>query len=120
MTSAKRCEDCPLWATTLLAKNLIVRKLCKLKRNAGTVEQRNAITNFFAASQWAYWHWIDDFWIVQVPDNYGPHSLHDRIVQLPVVGEATILLFEFHGRIRFWGRANKDAWDWLNHIGNVG
>jgi hypothetical protein len=88
--------------------------------NAGTVEQRNAMTNFFADSGWAYWHWIDDFWIVQVPDNFTTYLLHTAIEQIPVVGQATLLLFEFHGSIKFWGRANKDAWDWLNYIGQAG
>ena len=86
--------------------------------NAGQPEQRNAITNFFAASGWAYWHWIDDFWIVQVPSDYTPRALHDQLERLPAVGTATILLFEIHGAIAYWGRANKDAWAWLNHIGS--
>jgi hypothetical protein len=88
--------------------------------NAGQPEQRNAITNFFSGSEWAYWHWIDDFWIVQVPDNYTPQKLHNQLELLPAVGTATILLFQFSGRITFWGRANKDAWNWLKHIGNAG
>ena len=67
---------------------------------------------------WAYWHWIDDFWIVQVPYNYTARSLHEEIEKLPEIGEPTMLVFEFEGNISFWGRNEMDAWDWLNHIGN--
>lgn len=87
--------------------------------DAGSALQRNAITNYFAASEWAYWHWIDDFWIVQVPDDYTARTLHNHLEQLPAVGAATILLFEFKGRIEYWGRANKTGWDWLKNIGST-
>lgn len=86
--------------------------------NAGFPEQRNAITNYFSNCNWPYWHWIDDFWIVQVPDSYTPSSLYSAIEVLPGVESATILLFEFHGNINFWGRADPAAWNWLSHIGS--
>ncbi|MCW5651302.1 MAG: hypothetical protein KIS62_16255 [Ramlibacter sp.] len=85
--------------------------------NAGNPQTRNIITNFFAAQNWAYWHWIDDFWIVQVPHEYTPSALHERIETLPEFGTPTILVFEFHGAIGYWGRSDAAAWDWLNHIG---
>jgi len=88
--------------------------------HAGGPAQRNAITKVFVDEKWAYWHWIDDFWIVQVPDTYTPKTLHDRLEALEPVGAATILVFEFHGRITFWGRSPNEAWAWLNHIGNAG
>jgi hypothetical protein len=87
--------------------------------NAGTPLQRNAITNFFAHATWAYWHWIDDFWIVQAPDAYTPKALYDQLCRLENVDTATILLFEFYGNIGFWGRADNAAWEWLNHIGTA-
>lgn len=86
--------------------------------NAGFPAQRNAITNFFTNHGWPYWHWIDDFWIVQVPDFYTPSTLYAEIENLPEVESVTILLFEFHGTINFWGRADTAAWNWLNHIGS--
>ena len=91
-----------------------------LALHAGTPQRRNAITKLFSDEQWAYWHWIDDFWIVQVPDTYTPKSLHDRLEALDPVGAGTILVFEFRERITFWGRAAKEAWAWLKHIGNSG
>jgi hypothetical protein len=86
--------------------------------HAGKAVQCNEITTFFADEGWAYWHWIDDFWIVQVPDSYTPHTLHTQIEQLPNSGSPVILVFEFQGRIKFWGKCDPDAWKWLNNIGN--
>ncbi len=88
--------------------------------HAGLPNQRNEITNFFSNNNWPYWHWIDDFWIVQVPYEFTPHSLHDKLEELPSVGTSTILLFEFNGAITYWGRANEEAWKWLSVIGNAG
>lgn len=88
--------------------------------NAGLPAQRNSITRFFASQNWVYWHWVDDFWIVQVPDNYSPKILHDQIETLGDVGKPTMLVFEFQGSIKYWGRGDKEAWQWLSHIGSVG
>ncbi len=88
--------------------------------NVGSPPKRNAITSMFSDKKWAYWHWIDDFWIVQVPDEFTPRLLHTLIESLPEVGTATILLFEFKGSITYWGRAEEAAWDWLKHIGGSG
>jgi hypothetical protein len=85
--------------------------------DSGTPASRNAITNYFAAQQWAYWHWIDDLWIVQVPDTYSPKTLYSQIEVLENIKQATILIFEFQGSINYWGRAKTEAWDWLKHIG---
>ena len=87
--------------------------------NGGTPALRNAITNLFSSRRWAQWHWIDDFWIVQTPDDYTPKLLQNEIEALPLVGNQTMLVFEFQGRINFWGRAQKAAWDWLKHIGSA-
>lgn len=88
--------------------------------NAGTPIQRNEITKYLSNKNWAYWHWMDDFWIVQAPDEYTPKTLHNRIEELPDVGKPTMLVFEFSGRIKYWGRNDKEAWDWLSHIGQSG
>jgi hypothetical protein len=85
--------------------------------NSGTPVARNEITNFFSSKGWAYWHWVDDFWIVQVPDEYTPKVLYQKLVDLPRYSRQTILLFEFKGRINYWGTAPKDAWEWLEVIG---
>lgn len=87
--------------------------------NAGTPVQRNEITKFFSSKNWPYWHWIDDFWIVQVPREYTPKVLHDNLEKLPEVGEPTMLVFEFNGDIKYWGRNKNEAWDWLGHIGRA-
>ncbi len=86
----------------------------------GIPAKRNAITNMFAERGWAYWHWIDDFWIVQIPDDMPPRKLHELIEAMPDVGTSTILLFEFKGPITYWGRAKDSAWDWLKHLGSSG
>ena len=88
--------------------------------DAGTPEKRNAITNLFAVKSWPYWHWIDDFWIVQIPDELTPKSLLAFIEALPEVGPKTILLFEFPGPITYWGRAKTEAWNWLISLGKGG
>jgi hypothetical protein len=87
--------------------------------NAGYPEQRNAITKFFSEQKWAYWHWVDDFWIVQVPDFYTPKSLHDKLESVANLSASTMLVFHFQGNISFWGRGAKEAWDWLRHIGHT-
>lgn len=88
--------------------------------NDGTPEKRNDLTRLLASNSWAYWHWVDDFWIVQVPDDYTAHSLHDLVKESSEVGTSTILVFEFKGEIQYWGRNKTEAWDWLKHIGNAG
>ncbi len=95
-------------------------KFIAIALNAGTAIQRNEITKYFSNKDWPYWHWIDDFWIVQVPNEYTPQTLHDRIEELPDVGTPTMLLFEFTGDIKYWGRSKDEAWDWLKHIGKAG
>ena len=85
--------------------------------DSGSPPQRNELTNYLARNGWSYWHWIDDFWIVQVPDSYTPESLHDELEALPRIDKATILVFEFSGRIKFWGRNKNEAWEWLNYLG---
>lgn len=87
--------------------------------NAGTPEQRNAITEFIAGRNLAYWHWVDDFWIVQLPNTESLRSFHDQLEVLPDVNKPTMLVFEFSGAISYWGRAPKDAWAWLSHIGGA-
>ena len=85
--------------------------------NAGSPEIRNAITSGLSDKNWAYWHWMDDFWVVQVPDNYTPQLLHNLIEAQPEVGKPTMLVFHFSGKIKYWGRNKKEAWTWLDHIG---
>lgn len=86
--------------------------------NAGAPDRRNIMTSFFNGRDWAYWHWIDDFWIVLVPEDYTPSQLHNEIEELAGVGTPNILIFEFHSPISYWGRATNEAWDWLSHIGD--
>lgn len=87
--------------------------------DAGMPLERNEITKFITSKGWAYWHWVDDFWIVQVPNDYSPKLLHEMICTLPGIGMPTILLFEFNGAINYWGNTHKDAWEWLSNIGKV-
>lgn len=87
--------------------------------NAGTPIQRNEITKLFSNKGWAYWHWMDDFWIVQVPDEFTPKSLHIIIEELSDIGKPTMLIFEFKGRINYWGRNKEEAWKWLSAIGKA-
>lgn len=87
--------------------------------NAGTPIQRNEITTLFSVLGWAYWHWIDDFWIVQVPNEFTPKSLHAKIEELPSIGAPTMLIFEFNGQIGYWGRNKDEAWKWLSVIGKA-
>lgn len=91
-----------------------------LALNAGTPDQRNAITNYFSSQELPFWHWVDDFWIVQVADDVTPKSLHITIEKLENFKTPIILLFEFTGDIKFWGRANKAGWEWLSKIGKAG
>ncbi len=87
--------------------------------NSGTVEERNDITNLFSANDWAYWHWIDDMWIVQVPDEYTPKKLYNLIRSDTILGEKRILIFEFKGKINYWGWNAKKAWEWLSVLGKA-
>ena len=87
--------------------------------DSGTVEERNEITNLFDTKKWAYWHWIDDFWIVQVPDDFTPKKLDEIIASDTILNTRTRLIFEFQGKINYWGRNTEDAWKWLSVIGNA-
>ncbi|MEJ1379329.1 MAG: hypothetical protein RPU34_05890 [Candidatus Sedimenticola sp. (ex Thyasira tokunagai)] len=87
--------------------------------NAGTPTQRNEITNYLSNQKWAYWHWIDDFWVVQVPNDYTPKTLHDKLEQETDIDTPTMLIFEFTGRVNFWGRNKDEAWKWLDHLGTA-
>ena len=85
--------------------------------HAGSPEIRNAITNLIVSCKWAYWHWIDDFWIVQAPDSVTPKTLNEAISSLPRANGTTILVFEIKPDFTFWGNAHPDAWIWMSHIG---
>lgn len=88
--------------------------------HAGTPEQRNSITNYFGSLNLSYWHWNDDLWIVQVHDSYTPKILHENLEANTDIGEPTVLVFEFTGQISYWGRQTKDAWEWLERLGQSG
>ena len=85
--------------------------------NSGTPAQRNEITNYLSDQNLAYWHWIDDFWIVQVSDDYTPKTLHVALEENAKIGTPTMLVFELSGNINYWGRSSDESWKWLSHIG---
>ncbi len=87
--------------------------------NAGTPERRNAITNYFSSKNFAFWHWVDDFWIVRVDDSVTAKSLYLLLENLAEINTVSMLVFEFQGQIDFYGRADKVAWNWLEQIGKV-
>lgn len=87
--------------------------------DAGTPENRNLITLFLSNKNWAYWHWIDDFWIVQVPDNYTPKGLYDELIESTGLGLSTILTFDLNNHVNFWGNNKQEAWRWLEAIGSA-
>lgn len=88
--------------------------------DAGSPSQRNEITAFLSDKEWAYWHWLDDVWIVQVPNEYTPKTLHNEIEDATNIGKPTMLVFEFKENITYWGRNKKEAWKWLAYIGESG
>lgn len=84
--------------------------------NDGNEKLRDCITTYIVGANWPYWHWIDDVWIIEPPHGTTAKSIHDALD--PFVDETTVLIFEFRGPINFWGRNEKEAWDWLNSLGN--
>ena len=89
--------------------------------HAGYPVQRNEITGYLLKMQWAYWHWIDDFWIVQLPLTYTPRILFDELASsLNHATRSSILIFDFVGPVTLWGNNSPDSWDWLrNNLGSL-
>ena len=87
--------------------------------NGGTPEKRNAITNSFQGKGFAFWHWIDDFWIVQPDVSLTPKALALELRALPEIGGFThMLVFDLPDHLTYWGWANQEAWDWLTKAGS--
>ncbi|MCG7964825.1 MAG: hypothetical protein N0E54_19145 [Candidatus Thiodiazotropha taylori] len=85
----------------------------------GSPKVRDEITNYFSKENWAYWHWIDDFWIVQVSDEYSSKQLHEELEANTEIVKPTLLILSLDGNNQYWGRNEDDAWSWLNHIGRA-
>lgn len=95
-------------------------KIFIIALNAGTKELRNEITDFLTRSDFGYWHWIDDTWIVTTPDRYTSRSLHDEMELNESIKNKVLLVLEVHEPLTYWGRNSDDAWEWLAQIGNAG
>lgn len=95
-----------------------MKKNIAIALNAGTPTIRNGITDYFRTNSLVFWHWIDDFWIVEVDLNVTPKSLHAELIGSgSLTPSNTILVYEFNGPIKYWGRGAKEGWDWLSRIG---
>ena len=85
--------------------------------NNGTDSLRDNVTSYLVGTDWPYWHWIDDVWIVDPPEGVTTQSIHDDIDEL--IDKKRVLVFEFKGTIKYWGRNAKEAWKWLAEIGKA-
>jgi hypothetical protein len=84
---------------------------------AGTVPlllypQRDAVTNYFKTNNYGYWHWLNDFWILQSPyDGDTAESLLGRVKQIAPAMNVVILTVE---PAAGWACYGNPQWgDWL-------
>ena len=86
--------------------------------HAGTPPLRNSLTEHLVAKKISFWHWIDDFWILEVESETTPKQFYKSLVEADALDpKSTVLLFELEGRLSYWGKADKAAWEWLSSIG---
>lgn len=83
--------------------------------HGGNPDKRNLITNHFRDKGYVLWHWIDDFWIIQIPLSKTPKGVWDDLT-LAGLGTEIILIFELPGHITYYGYADPKAWEWLKPI----
>ncbi len=83
-----------------------------------TNEMRNELTSVFSSALPAYWHWIDDFWIVRCEAGVTAKSLHEWIEKRTDI-TATMLVIEIKDGFSYWGRSKNEAWDWLSTYGSA-
>ena len=78
-------------------------------------EESNAITQLFQDSPYGFWHWIENFWIVQGDNKHETaEQLWDEISRrVPAFEPKTTLVMRIDNPVSYWGRADKKAWDWL-------
>lgn len=85
-----------------------------------TAEEREAITNFVVAKQWGYWHWFQDLWILPsagIPSNVTAKSVYEEFEKIPALKTTTAIVMAFNEPPEYFGRANPDAWKWMNQHG---
>ena len=69
---------------------------------------------------WAYWHWIEGFWLILRWDNPTAKEFWNAIAQaMPSLESKTMLVMRVDDPVTYWGRADKAAWDWLK-ISQIG
>lgn len=96
-------------------------KLYAIALDSGTPEKRNVITSLIVANNWEYWHWFDDFWIVDPKNQFlSPKLIYQTLASNAELATANILVFDFDRGVKFWGLSNKDAWKWMGSIGTAG
>ena len=80
--------------------------------------EADALTGVLSQLSYPFWHWIENFWLVLLPENEGAtktaKELHAEIVaKIPSMEPKTMLVMRLDAPATYWGRANKEAWDWM-------
>jgi hypothetical protein len=81
-----------------------------------TKEQSDIITKRLAElpPPYKYWHWIEHAWLVSgAPDDITSKSFCDWLEQTPGINLLIYIVFQVKGSAPYWGRNNKDAWEWM-------
>ncbi|HVT29151.1 MAG TPA: hypothetical protein VHE81_14140 [Lacipirellulaceae bacterium] len=74
----------------------------------------DAVTRAIASAQYDYWHWIDDFWIVQTDKVHTAKFLWEFVTKsVPALSVTTMLVARIDSPQSYWGLAPNDAWTWL-------
>lgn len=83
--------------------------------------EADALTAVLDDSSYAYWHWVESFWLVLTPDNtQTARQLWNEVVEaVPSIEPKTMLVMRIDKPMSYFGRANDAAWNWLaaNKIG---
>ena len=83
-----------------------------------TKEQKDTITNRIKGLEkhgYGYWHRMENMWLVtQIVETVTPKSFCTWLEKTPGIDKLTYIVFEVNGESPYWGRGNKESWDWMS------
>jgi hypothetical protein len=80
---------------------------------SGTTEQYNQVTQIFQGTNYGYWHWIDNVWLIRSPFDGDTAAGFRNNIMNRIPGLHFIIL---ETRPRDWARFSDNKWqEWLDN-----
>jgi hypothetical protein len=91
-------------------------KVFIIAANSPTPFQRNAITNSYQNTQYGFWHWTPDFWILKSPYDWDTsESIRNTLHKLPLLQTLSFIVLGVEPREGDWAGWGPQEWSqWLN------